>query len=320
MGDELPGEEILAGPRGRRLCAALAESTEFDATAVAALTDPVEALAPLADAVTFAMYWQEPDDTDRLVASDEVRATLVPIARALAAAPATSWWGTAMASDTQHYVGWADRGTPVAPRLGEAADLLREWKAAAVADDLAAAQRPDDLDAAYSGWWWSAPLGAEPPVSTSRSLGRLGAVGLLLVEDSADIADAQLWSLTPEPGARIYEITGPQAWTTLVERYPLDVTRSRRHDWYRATGRAGSWHIPDWERVAADYDGVHLTVTGYLSTAGRALEVGDSATLLGGWNPDQTFWLTDVVSSTGAVESWWNDGADSLSWSPALAD
>jgi hypothetical protein len=51
--------------------------------------------------------------------------------------------------------------------------------------------------------------------------------------------------------------------------------------------------MPRWPAVARDWDGVHLSVAGYLATAGRALPVGAARTLLGGWNPDETYWLAD---------------------------
>jgi hypothetical protein len=66
--------------------------------------------------------------------------------------------------------------------------------------------------------------------------------------------------LSPRRGARVYEITGRRDWADLTARYPLEVTRSRRHDWWRVTGRAATWLIPDYAAVAADYDAIHLTV------------------------------------------------------------
>ncbi len=84
------------------------------------------------------------------------------------------------------------------------------------------------------------------------------------------------------------------------------------------TGRAGTWLIPDWSAVAADWDAVHVSVAGYLTTATRALPVADgtAATMLAGWNPDQTWWLTDILATTTPhpAESWHNpedpDGSD----------
>jgi hypothetical protein len=108
----------------------------------------------------------------------------------------------------------------------------------------------------------------------------------------------------PRPGARIYEICGPDQWTDLVSRYSMDVSRSRRHDWWRATGCAGTWLIPDFAAVASDYDAVHISVAGYLTTAGRALPVGDARTVLAGWHPDQTYWLTDILAVSGPATRW----------------
>jgi hypothetical protein len=81
---------------------------------------------------------------------------------------------------------------------------------------------------------------------------------------------------SPERSPRIYEISGPDEWADLAGRYPLDVSKSRRHDWWRITRWAGTWLIPDFAAVAGDYDAVHLSVTGYLTTAD---EPGQWATL-----------------------------------------
>ncbi|MFR9803998.1 hypothetical protein ACL02T_17110 [Pseudonocardia sp. RS010] len=112
----------------------------------------------------------------------------------------------------------------------------------------------------------------------------------------------------------MYEIDGPAAWVRLVGRYPLEVSRSRRHDWYRTTGRVGRWFIPDWPAMAGDYDGVHLTVAAYLATAGRALPLdeadgsagdgADGATVLAGWDPDATIWLADRLAASGPATRW----------------
>jgi hypothetical protein len=112
----------------------------------------------------------------------------------------------------------------------------------------------------------------------------------------------------PENSASVYEICGPGQWADLVGRYPLDVTRSRRDDWRRATGRAGGWLIPDYAAMAADWDAVHVSVAGYLTTAGIAILADDGAcTMLAGWDPDATWWLTGVLSSTSQPEDWRTD-------------
>ena len=83
------------------------------------------------------------------------------------------------------------------------------------------------------------------------------------------------------------------------------------------TGWSGRWLIPDFTAAAADYDAVHLTVFGYLTTAGRAVPVGDARTMLAGWDPDETWWLADVLSGSGPAERWEAQQDELLRWNPA---
>ena len=162
-------------------------------------------------------------------------------------------------------------------------------------DERRAADRPDDPRAPYSGYWWSTPALSE----LRRSIGSLqstGPVGLHLVEDAFIWRSARCWSLELRPCASIFEIGGTDDWAELVRRYPLAVTKSRRHDWWRATGRDLDWAIPDFHAVASDYDAIHLSVAGYLSTASRAIRAGEAHTVLAGWNPD----AQSSTSATGA--------------------
>ncbi|SDY63785.1 hypothetical protein SAMN05660209_03348 [Geodermatophilus africanus] len=145
--------------------------------------------------------------------------------------------------------------------------------------------------------------------------------GLQLVEDSLGWESARSWPVSPPAQtARVLEVTGPVAWVTLVERFPLDVTASRRHDWWRATGRDSAWAIPDWAAVAEEFDAVHLTVDGYLATAGRALPVrtpdGPAGTVLAGWDPGATWWLTDVLPGLGEPTDWRGDRDAPGGWVP----
>lgn len=139
------------------------------------------------------------------------------------------------------------------------------------------------------------------------------------------------------PDARIAEIRTPEDWAELCRRYPLDVTAQRRHVWFETTGRKGRWVIPDWSRVAEEFDGVHVGLAGYLQTAGAVIDVGScfpgeghgrlgeeseaiptagdtddrTASVLAGWHPDTTFWLNDVIDTVTEVVEWrLDDGAD----------
>jgi hypothetical protein len=332
---------LLAGPRGRRLCWELLTQTggcgweeppdsagaarlaaalgaavaSCDVGALAVAREPASFFAALADAVTWAWYWQEPDDRDRRLADRRVAEQLAPVAEAVSSAPAARWWSTPMDPATQHEVVFDDpdgRSLPNAPDDGHAA--LLAWRADTLEDERRAADRPDDPSAPYSGQWWSTPALSALRCST-RSLGTTGPVGLHLVEDAFGWSSARCWSLKLRPGVSIFEIGGADDWSELVRRYPLAVTKSRRHDWWRATGRDLEWTIPDFRAVAADYDAVHLTVAGYLSTAGRAIPAGRAHTVLAGWNPDETWWLTDSPARVDPAVRWVATGdIEPLAW------
>src|SRR5690606_21256796 len=86
-----------------------------------------------------------------------------------------------------------------------------------------------------------------------------------------------------------------------------EVTASRRHDWFRVTGRDGRWLIPDWERVAQRWDAVHLTTLGYLSAATRLIDIdGEYASVIAGWGPDSTIWLTDGAREANEPRQQWS--------------
>ncbi|HEY4420759.1 MAG TPA: hypothetical protein VGN22_14645 [Pseudonocardia sp.] len=338
--DEAPA--VLAGPRGRRFCAEVAcanhdglrrlyyEAAWFpsdkagqqrlvDALADTAVPDVDEhtLLTCLADAVAHARYWQEPDAEDVLLADPAVVTALRPVAQAVVGSPSWRWWASPLDADAQAHVQWTGRYATDPPRVTGAADGLREWRRETLADERRAQELPADPAAPYSGWWWSIPAHGRI-VATTRALPDLGATRLMLVEDDSGWSQARVQPLRPVRTPRVYEVSGPQAWVDLVNRYPLEVTRSRRHDWWRATGRASQWFVPDWQAVAADHDAVHLSIAAYLATPGRALEIEGGATVVAGWDPDATFWLADLLIPAADPVGWQrhNDGERAQWWRP----
>ncbi|HZC72847.1 MAG TPA: hypothetical protein VE442_19275 [Jatrophihabitans sp.] len=323
-------DDLLAGPRGRRACWELLglpalEVRRPDAAHIARTVDELRAadkvsaarriLAALRGSVDAAMYWQEPEECDTYLAEPQRSEVLRPLADALASNASTAWWDTPADLTDQHVVVFADEdddepATPVLTRLRRAIDEL-------TAEHADAAGMDERIDwRTVSGWWWSSPI-ARPGVTTTRAIGaeHLPA-GLLLVEDGLGWDAATSWPVRPVDAARVLELAQPGDWVGLVRRYPLDVSgTAKRGDWWRATGRDGAWLMPDWAQVAADWDGVHVSVVGYLSTAGRALDVDvNTATVLAGWAPDTTYWLGDVLELAGEPTTWRGEDGD---WSPA---
>ncbi|MFC7446504.1 hypothetical protein [Rhodococcus daqingensis] len=254
----------------------------------------------LADAVDAARYWQDPDGEDILVDAEPVRRELRRVAEHIARSPHAQWWITALAATDQWLVGWSEDGTD--PVDLTAAELLRDYRDRTVEEEVRAEHdRPADPSANWSGWWWSTP----PTRCSTRSLFDGTPAGLWFVEDSMGWERANTRRVNIPAGARVFEVDGAQAWAELCRQFPVEVTAQKRHDWYRTTGRSGRWVIPDWPRLTEQYEGVHLTVAGYLAAAGTAIDVdAETASVISGWAPDETFWLTDTA---------WI-GADTLTW------
>lgn len=272
------------------------------AEAAAALARvPVPQLTPtlidraLQVAVDRAAYWQPPHGEDVLAASADVRAVLAPVATSIAGSAHVRWWGSAVARDDQWTVAReGERCGSDSPDV-----ILRDWRAGMASTELqfAAAENADRL----SGPWWSTPPMSLP--RTTRCRGEAGPVALSLVEDSFGWRSARVHRVAV-PAGEVIEIDGPDAWAALCRRHPLVVTASRRAVWRWTTGREGVWIQPDWSAIAREATGVHLTVDGYLTTAGKVVDVDDlGASVLAGWGPDETFWFDDVTPA-GAVEDW----------------
>jgi hypothetical protein len=234
----------------------------------------------LREAVDFARYWQQPDGEDVLAARPELRTGLERVARMVLGR-----------EDVGDMEAEEDDG-PFAPAPlpdpdGDPHATLRAWSARVTAYERreSGPLRPHRH---HSGAWWSMP-------QVPWTVGRLPE-GAALAED----ADGTTLVAHPvqEPG-RTVEVRRPEDWVELCRRFPLEVTRTRLDDWYNATGRVGRWVIPDWSRVADVYDAVHVTVWGYLTTAGQALPVDeDTATVMARTTADGTCWLTRVPTPT----------------------
>ncbi|SEQ40779.1 hypothetical protein [Microlunatus flavus] len=329
--NDVPGRaaDLVGGPRGRQACFEVARLVDpqlltagdatdevgrtrlveqlvgIDVRAIAALHDPLSLVDVLATSVDSARYWQEPYEHDAVLADPRLVGQLHRVARALASAPAAGWWWSPADLTRQSVVRWDHRrGRTAKPPLRGAAARLEKWRDDTLAEEARAiVERPDDPTASWTGRWWSTPTHAGL-VTTSRQLGRLPAVQLELVEDGMGWEEAHVADVRPTADARVHEIATPSDWAALVTSHPLDVDRSRRHDWYRTTGSTGPWQIPDWAAVSRDHDAVHLTVAGYLAAAGRALPTEHGWTVLAGFDPDLTYWLTDSVDSVGTFAPW----------------
>ena len=256
----------------------------------------------LADTVHSARYWQEADGSDVLAATVEMQAPLRRIAEHIAVSAHAAWWGEPVAERSQSQVEWVD--APPHEIMADPMASLRKVQDQIIEEELVAKrERPSDVTANWSGTWWSRAPWELP--STTRTLFDGSPAGLWFVEDSLGWEQADTRRLGIPAGLRIFEIDTAEAWADLCARFPIEVTAQKRHDWYRTTGRDGAWVIPDWAKVAEHYDAVHLQVQAYLSAAGTAIPVDEqAATVIAGWDPDQTFWFTPNVRYIDEAVRW----------------
>lgn len=260
----------------------------------------------LAAAVYNARYWQEPDGEDALVATPEMSLALRRVAERIAASPLPAWWCTPVAIDMQQSVQWDD--APPRPVPGDVRDALL-----AVSEERHANGRDDP---------WSRPPRTVP--SSARSLCDGSPAGLWFVEDSLGWDRAESVRLGVPDGIRVFEIEGTAEWAELCARFPLEVTTSHRHGGDRRSGRTGSLLVPDWARIAEQYDAVHLQVGAYLAASGVAIPIDDSAgttSVIAGWNPDETYWFTpDIAYNDGHARWMLKEHGTDMVWVPDSAE
>ena len=180
-------------------------------------------------------------------------------------------------------------------------------------------------------WWWSEGPPVEAHFGDLTNVygnGEFPWNGLWTVTDpppeahdalagawEIDMGPITRWRLPVRPDARVWTIDRPADWGALVERFPKVATREHagwelpginQHpgELQRLLAQPGqhaartsiSRHVlPDWERVRDEYDGVHLSWAGYLTTEGYVHELADgSVTMLRYWFSERTLWLRDV--------------------------
>lgn len=306
----------------------------------------------MAEVIGGAMYWQPQEGGDVLAGTPEVRRALVPFAQSMIDTGLLDDWSGPLDPDRQWALAWeAAEHVGALPAVfsanpdkpAELAGISRDDMSLPIEEDGSGVLLPQNLDdwlawvltsetgyrhdfaknpyEEVSGEWWSTPPDA---LWTSTSCWPEGSpVGLGLVEDDFGLERARACHLQIRPNTRICEIGTPEDWAELCRRYSLDVTAQHRYDWFETTGRKGRWVIPDWSQVAEEFDGVHVSLAGYLRTAGSVIELGDdnlveaspslpaagntddlTASLMAGWNPDTTYWLNDVITGIAEVVDW----------------
>jgi hypothetical protein len=126
------------------------------------------------------------------------------------------------------------------------------------------------------------------------------------------------WHLPIHAGVRLWNVDRPSDWVRLVEtypkvatrphsgwelsgpnQYPSDTKKLRSFENQNAVRIAVDRHVlPDWEAVAHDFDGVHLSWAGFLTTEGFVSDLSaGGVTMLRYWGSERTLWLHDVFGN-----------------------
>jgi len=190
------------------------------------------------------------------------------------------------------------------------------------------------LDLAVQQWWHSGSpdvgFFARPRFRRFDDVygaGQFTWAGMWTVSDPPREVHRELisaWELEPDPvsrwelpirrDARVFEVHRPADWVRLVTSYPAagrdhpewelpgyNQDRSELEELLAVDGQHGArisirrHLVPDWAAVAANFDGVHLSWAGFMTTEGYVSDLGEGdVALLRYWFSERTHWVRDV--------------------------
>jgi hypothetical protein len=97
-----------------------------------------------------------------------------------------------------------------------------------------------------------------------------------------------VWKLDTSDTARVYDVTTAAEWETLILRYPAV---------------AEDLIYPDWQSIAHDWDGVHITVRAIAAIQGMRIQTAQGLLAPSYWDVETTLWLRWSFTSVTLVET-----------------
>ena len=91
------------------------------------------------------------------------------------------------------------------------------------------------------------------------------------------------------PSVRVFEVHGPEDWNRLCVRYPAKGTKDGPPD--------PEWLVPDWAAAAEEWDGVHVSLGGLLTTEQVRYESTGGVSMLLFTASELTYWLRGFPSA-----------------------
>lgn len=95
--------------------------------------------------------------------------------------------------------------------------------------------------------------------------------------------------------ARIFEIAGPEDWHELVRRYGNQASYQGPDQNLWTSSGVDHGLAPAWDHVSLDWDGVHATFFGWITSTFVPVASPTFVTTLWSWHSERTIWLRDVT-------------------------
>ena len=203
--------------------------------------------------------------------------------------PSASWWFEPLTRDRQVWVS-KDGKPPSEDSLVTPSEPPTRWERYAL--------KPE-------GWLFtSTQIGDISPMAAAIDYG----VGDLRV--GGEKPPYAVWRMEVDESARIFEIHGPNDWHRLCVEYPAEgnsgCAAGNEPDFSLDPGKL----VPNWSLVARDWDAVHLSFGGYLTSEQVRVESDKGWTYHWAWNHEKTLWLRWMFIGYERLEDY--NGGDSV--------
>ncbi|MCY3543078.1 MAG: hypothetical protein OXH22_03405 [Chloroflexi bacterium] len=283
-------EELLASPAGCAFLVVLQESGVSTADAV----HPAISLQAAYRAINKLSIWR-PNFQETVKFALLNGRKLSELARAILELPEVGWWFAPIDRKAQTWAASRDDAPTLAKFNMPSAAPLTYWE-----------RRTNKSD---SGLYTCTSFEGNSSFLTAMDISDVNGPNDLTIEFEFPVKQ---WRLRVSDAARVYEINGPADWHRLCAKYPAgsardasDPSESDNEGWTLyplatlprdseeqdfATDMA-SWLTPNWSAVAAEWDGVHLTLGGLLTAEKVRVASAAGWSMLRFWDMEQTMWL-----------------------------
>ena len=133
---------------------------------------------------------------------------------------------------------------------------------------------------------------AQKPAANQSTSTLKGDTASLIVAHEQGVGDYLIppllsyWEVQITADVNVYEVHGPNDWHNLCLQYPALGQDQSGHD--------REWLVPDWGAVSEEWDGVHLSLGGLLTTEQVRYQSPRGLSWLEWWHAEMTHWLRRI--------------------------